>query len=88
MENKYIENAKVIQIAELPAIGKRWDLHPNCVCVELEMEKYKDGYIIYNAWYCPDFSLEFLDELYMDCVRYKYAVKRTEFLENLSNNKG
>lgn len=82
MKNKidYIDNAKIIDLSNLPRIGAEHEHIKSIVCIELKIIDFKkdDLYIIYQARFCEKESLHILDDFYINCCTYQYAVKNKE----------
>ena len=79
MENlKFIDKAKVIDINNLPKINGKHESITGLTCIEVKIVDFKEDYIIYQATFCEDKSLYMLDDFYIDCCHWLYAVKRFE----------
>lgn len=77
MENiKYIDNAKIIDINDLPKINGKHEWKIGVTCIEVKIVDFKEDYIIYKATFCENDSLDNLDDCYIDCCHWLYAVKR------------
>lgn len=71
----FIGNAKIINIEDLPKINEK-NIYNHSTCIEVKIKEFKDDYIIYEVIYCEDDSLDLLDDLYCDCFKYQYAIKK------------
>lgn len=77
---KYIENAKIIKLEELPKINDQHPTYKDRICIEIAIAKITDDYIIYNARYCDLDSIELLDnDFFVDCAIWSYAVKKESY---------
>ena len=82
MKNKldYIGNARIINARDLPKIGES---HPdkllkNFICIELKIISFVNDFIIYQAKFCEKDSLHILDDFYINCASWSYAIKNTD----------
>lgn len=73
---KFIDNAKIIDINDLPKINEKHELINGLICIEVKIVDFKEDYIIYQATFCEEDSLHILDEFYIDCCYWLYAVKK------------
>lgn len=79
MENiKFIGNAKIININDLPKINDKHELINGLICIEVKIVDFKEDYIIYRVTFCEEESLHILDGWFVDCSSWLYAVKKFE----------
>ena len=74
----YIGNAKIIDINELPKINDKHELINGLICIEVKIVDFKEDYIIYQVKYCDKDSLHILDDFYINCSSWLYAIKKFE----------
>ena len=72
----YIGNARIITKRDLPKIGGQHAYNKSVVCIELKIVGFIDDYIIYQAKFCEKDSLHLLDDLFINCSAWSYAIKR------------
>jgi hypothetical protein len=78
---KYIDNAKIVAFSELPQIGEAHPIYKNRICIEVKAHSFTDDYILYSARYCENTSLPILDDFYINCSSWSYAVKKADLME-------
>ena len=77
MENlKFIGKARLIDINDLPKINGRHEWINGLICVEVSIVDFEEDYIIYQATFCEEESLHMLDDFYVNCSSWLYAVKK------------
>lgn len=78
---KYIDNAEIVAFSELPQIGKTHPIYKNRICIEIKAYGFTDDYILYSARFCENGSLSILDDFYINCSSWSYAVKKADLME-------
>lgn len=74
----YIGNAQIIELSELPRIGEAHKIRKSVICIEVKIIDFIDNHIIYQAKFCEKTSICILDDFYINCCSWLYAVKNTE----------
>lgn len=74
----YIGNAKIIDPSELPRIGEAHQIYKNRICIEIKAYKFTDDYIFYQARFCENDSLNILDDFYINCSSWLYAINKND----------
>ena len=78
----YIGNAKIIKLSELPHIGEAHEIIKSLICIESKIIDFKDDFIIYDLVFCEKESLNILDDFFVDCCRWSYAINKKDFSRN------
>lgn len=77
MSVKFSGNAKIIKdFSKVPCIGEKHETLSNLICIETKIEKITEKYIFYKVMFCEENSLDILDDFYINCCTYIYAVER------------
>lgn len=75
---EYYENAKIVTFDALPKVGEEkkdaFSSSRRLVCVELKIWEFTSDYIIYKALFCEADSLHILDDFFINCATWFYAV--------------
>jgi hypothetical protein len=73
-----IDNAIIIKIDDLPQIGATHNLYKNEICIDTKIIDFKGDYIIYQTKFCEKASLRILDDFYINCRSWLYAIKKED----------
>lgn len=78
----YIGNARIIKnLYELPRIGEIHPIYKTRICIEVKAYKFTDDYIFYQARFCEKDSLPILDDFYINCSSWTYAVNKKDIFK-------
>lgn len=80
----YIGNAQIVSFSDLPRIGAEHKIYNKSICIELKIIDFKEDFIIYQAKFCEKDSLHILDDFYINCSSWTYAVKKNVYREKWS----
>ena len=78
---EYIGNAKIVNFSELPRIGEAHPIYKARICIEVKAYKFTDDFIFYQARFCEKDSLHILDDFYINCSSWTYAVNKRLYRE-------